>query len=454
MGSQCQTLGERRREQCALPAAGGAQPAVRYSDNMGNRGKLKIWNHWFWITLISGSMIRPGSGKGMLVEPHEDITLVSFPISQNVEREGEPDMVVSKAMSVSKVSVKRGDVTEEVENSRQDRSLNGLGNALLDSALYDIYDNVASLPIVNPRVTTQPPETFLRQLLEQLQQVASVNVGSGAQLSDYQLVYKDEVAEDYYSDYSLDHLSDEYLDYLYQIYDDLDNEITYYDDDTEYVDNDAAAHIAVNRDNDDLSGAISRSGAAEGRVLDTEKEEDIAEPEGQLFENVVPPVSEELPAGTVVNKLEYVDKFLNMGKEETREGKTETTIEDFVVDVELKSTNNNSDIYIKIGIFITVSLAVLIMTGGLIFVMMRRKIKTVAESSLVTKEGESNSINNQVVFQRGLKTSTTSSLQEHFNNHFGKSGAAYLYDDLHSLDNDSFLTSLETISEKDRFDWE
>merc|ERR1711894_10124 len=133
---------------------------------------------------------------------------------------------------------------------------------------------------------------------------------------------------------------------------------------------------------------------------------------------------------------------------------TETTIEDFVVDVELKSTNNNSDIYIKIGIFITVSLAVLIMTGGLIFVMMRRKIKTVAESSLVTNENESNSINNQVVFQRGLKTSTTSSLQEHFNNHFGKSGAAYLYDDLHSLDNDSFLTSLETISEKDRFDWE
>ena len=35
-----------------------------------------------------------------------------------------------------------------------------------------------------------------------------------------------------------------------------------------------------------------------------------------------------------------------------------------------------------------------------------------------------------------------------------QSGASYLYDDLHSLDNDSFLTSLETISEKDRFDWE
>ncbi len=59
--------------------------------------------------------------------------------------------------------------------------------------------------------------------------------------------------------------------------------------------------------------------------------------------------------------------------------------------------------------------------------MMRRKIKTVAESSLVTNENESNSINNQVVFQRGLKTSTTSSLQEHFNNHFGKVTSHYFY---------------------------
>merc|ERR1712032_926281 len=273
-------------------------------------------------------------------------------------------------------------------------------------------------------------------------------------VSDYQLVYKDEAEPDYYSDYGLDHLSDEYLDYLYQIYDDLDNGITYYD--TEYVDNDATQ--LVNRDRDD--GAISISGEAEGRVLleedITEKQEQqhITEPEGQLFENVVPPVSDEVTAGTVVNKLEYVDKFLNISKiEETREETTETTIEDFVVDVELlkTSTNNNSDIYIKIGIFITVSLAVLVMTGGLICVMMRRKIKTVAESSLVTNENESNS---QVVFQRGLKTSTPSSLQEHFNSHFGKSGAAYLYDDLHSLDNDSFLTSLEKISEKDRFNWE
>ena len=270
--------------------------------------------------------------------------------------------VVSKSVSVSKVSVKMGDVTEV---SRQDRSLNTLENSL-----YDGLYSVASLPIVNERVT-QPPESLLRHLLDQLQQVASVSVGSEA--ADYTLVYKDETEPDYYSDYGLDHLSDEYLDYLYQIYDDLDNGITYYD--TEYVDNDATQLVTVNRDQDDLSGAISRSGEAEGRAV---LEEDITEPEGQLFENVVPPVSDEVTAGTVVNKLEYVDKFLNISKEETREETTETTIEDFVVDVELlkTSTNNNSDIYIKIGIFITVSLAVLVMTGKWRAVFIRHLLST------------------------------------------------------------------------------
>merc|ERR1711862_980049 len=96
----------------------------------------------------------------------------------------------------------------------------------------------------------------------------------------YQLVYKDD--EDYYSDYDqydLDHLSDEYLDYLYQIYDEMNNDITYFDDDTE---------------------------------------------------NVVNPEAE----AVVILHVEYLDKFLNISKEEVKEETTET-IEDFVVE-ELK----------------------------------------------------------------------------------------------------------------------
>ena len=58
-------------------------------------------------------------------------------------------MVVSKSVSVSKVSVKMGDVTEQGERG----DLNNL-ETFLDPALYDAY-GVASLPIVNPRATDQ-----------------------------------------------------------------------------------------------------------------------------------------------------------------------------------------------------------------------------------------------------------------------------------------------------------
>ena len=58
-------------------------------------------------------------------------------------------MVVSKSVSVSKVSVKMGDVTEQGEQG----GLNNL-ETFLDPALYDAY-GVASLPIVNPRATDQ-----------------------------------------------------------------------------------------------------------------------------------------------------------------------------------------------------------------------------------------------------------------------------------------------------------
>merc|ERR1712012_520893 len=428
---------------------------------MINRERLKLWNHWFWITIVMANLICHGSSESLLVERTPDnISILPYPILQSVnvtEKRSEPNVVVSSTVSVSKVSVKK-----DVSVASQ-RSLHGYENDLNNNYLGD----VVSLPIVNPRVAT-PPDNFLQQLLDQLQQVAAVSVAGASDGVDaaeavannidddvhYQLVYKDD--EDYYSDYDqydLDHLSDEYLDYLYQIYDEMNNDITYFDDDTENVVNpEAEAVVILHEDYLDEDSTISRSEQAKGRALDVK--EDITE---QLFENVVAPASEEVvvvaaAAGgdIVTNKLEYVDKFLNISKEEVKEETTET-IEDFVVE-ELKHSNN-SDVYIKIGIFITVSLAVLIMTGGSIFVMMRRKIKTVAEASLVTNEDEAN---NQVVFQKGLKASTTSSLQEHFNNHFGKSGgsAAYLYDDLHSLDNDSFLTSLETISEKDKFNWE
>jgi len=410
---------------------------------MQHRVRLKLWNHWFWITTALGILlIKDVSCDSLMVDPQKTFYFKTLhqPILQSVNvNETDPNVVVSKSVSVSKVSVKMGDVTEE--KPFQEVFENNVNNNYLSE--------VVSLPIVNPRVV-QPADNFLQHLLDQLNQVSAVNVDNDAlnyvadDDSDYQLMYKD---EEYFSDYDLDHLSDEYLDYLYQIYDDMSNVLSLYDDITDDVVDDSAPVINIlEENNNDYGEAFSRSKQAEGRSLDPEEE--ITE---QLVDNIVAPIAEEVTADTVNNKLEYVDKFLNTSKEEVKEETMETTIEDFVV--ELKSTNN-SDVYIKIAIFITVTLAVLIMTGGLIFVLMKRKkIKTVSETSLVNHQEESvNSFNNQVVFQKGLKTSTTTSLQEHFNNHFGK--AAYLYDDLHSLDNDSFLTSLETISEKDKFDWD
>ena len=54
------------------------------------------------------------------------------------------------------------------------------------------------------------------------------------------------------------------------------------------------------------------------------------------------------------------------------------------------------------------------------FVMMKRRIKTVMETNLVTNEQPTKG-HSQFVFQsRGIKGLATSTIQENFNNHFGK----------------------------------
>lgn len=390
----------------------------------------------------------------MQVEPHKN--MISFPISQ-VVAEADPNKFVSQSVSVSKVSVKMGEVRDREGRNLVGHSVNSEDGRYYSEPTFhgNNYLSPVDLPIVNPRVAQpqqlpQAPvsfhDSFLSQLLEQLSAVANVTVSDnpfpayndiGLPVQDdaeYQLVYKD----DYLSDYDLDHMSDDYLNYLYEIYDDLGADLTYYDDVIDTIDNVndvVEAVVKVEEVNNNLAEAFSRSEALNGRALDEEPEEEVIE---IAVENVEP-ASEE-----IVNKLEYVDKSI----EEVNEEATEHTIEDLVVQQVTASNYDDTDFYIKIAIFICVSIAVLVVSGGLLFVMLRRKIKKVGETVLVTNEDE---MNNQVVFQTQLKQ--TSSLQDHiFSNHFGKS--AYLYDDLHSLDNDSFLTSLETISEKDRFDFE
>jgi len=397
------------------------------------------WKHWFWISLATNI-----SCTSLMPETNNIIRSNSFSQTEDANR------FLSQSVSVSKVSVKMGRVSDSVREGRNVAGDDSEESFLSDHPLINNYLTPGDLPIVNPRVPpqlhpqlhpqlSQPQDSFLAQLLEQLTAVANVTVND--QLfphyndvqddAQYQLVYKD----DYLSDYDLDQLSDDYLDYLYEIYDDLSADLTYYDDVIDTIDsvNDVVeAVVKVEEVNNNLDEAFSRSEAVSGRLADDVAEEELIETGAASEAEIV----------NSVNKLEYVDRVA--------EEALEQTMEDLTVQQDPASSfSEDTDFYVKIAILTCVSIAVLFVSGGLLFVILRRKIKKVGETTLVTNEDE---FNNQVVFQTQLKPSST--LQDHiFTNHFGKS-AVYMYDDLHSLDNDSFLTSLETISEKDRFDFE
>merc|ERR1711997_108152 len=356
------------------------------ASTMRRGAKLNLWKHWFWITLVSASVwFDHGRADGITRQRER----AQDDISQELT-ESDPKVLVSKSVSVSKVSVKVGDVS-----------------------IARNYDHQHP-PVLNPRAS-QPLDNLINQFLQQLRLTAA---GS---LQPEETLYQE---EDYYSDYL--HPSDDYLNYLYEMYNSI---------------------------GDDYYEEFNRSKDPSGRTVDVEEE--FSE---QLFENgsltAAHLLTEEphIASKDRLELLELADKFFNVTKQTGDEAGTKH--EDFSsTRKKLKSSNDNSDVYIKIGIFITVTIAVLLVTGGLVFVMMKRKIKTVMETNLVTNEQPTKG-HSQFVFQsRGIKGLNTSTIQENFNNHFGKS-SAYLYDDLHSLDNDSFLTSLETISEKDKFNWE
>ena len=231
--------------------------------------------------------------------------------------ESDPKVVVSKSVSVSKVSVKVGDVSIA-------------GN-------YDPHHP----PVLNPRAS-QSVDNLINQFLEQLRLTAAAS--DQQEETQYQL----EDQEDYYSDYL--HPSDDYLDYLYEMYNSIGDDY--------YEESEAEEKVGDNANN--LYEEFSRSEDPSGRTVDVEEE--FSE---QLFENGpltgVHLLMEE-PHTASKDKVELVDKFLNVSKQTGNEAGT--TSEDFSsTRKKLKSRSDNSDVYIKIGIFITVTLTVLIVTG-------------------------------------------------------------------------------------------
>merc|ERR1712154_118884 len=163
-----------------------------------------------------------------------------------------------------------------------------------------------------------------------------------------------------------------------------------------YEESEAEEKVGDNANN--LYEEFSRSEGPSGRTVDVEEE--FSE---QLFENGSLTAAHLLTEEPhIASKDKLVDKFFNVSKQTSDVAGTKH--EDFSSTTKkLKSSHDNSDVYIKIGIFITVTIAVLLVTGGLVFVMMKRKIKTVMETNLVTNEQPTKG-HSQFVFQsRGIK---------------------------------------------------
>ena len=233
--------------------------------------------------------------------------------------ETDPKVVVSKSVSVSKVSVKVGDVS-----------------------IARNYDHQPP-PVLNPRAS-QSVDNLINQFLEQLRLTVPASVQP--EETQYQLGYGTEDEEDYYSDYL--HPSDDYLDYLYEMYNSIGDDY--------YQETDGEEKLGDNANN--LYEEFSRSEDPSGRTVDVEEE--FSE---QLFENGSLTAAHLLiEEPHIASKDKLVDKFFNVSKQTGDDAGT--TSEDFSsTRKKLKSNNDNSDVYIKIGIFITVTLTVLIVTG-------------------------------------------------------------------------------------------
>jgi len=452
-----------------------------------------LWNHWFWITLLEVSRC---SCDSLLIQPYDVPAplLQSFATADLVRGEGQGEtddggeplivsdggrnVMVSKSVSVSRVSVEIGGV-------RVAKKIAETGGKLDKNVTSDVFKENMDVS-----KNTVKPQSFFQKLISQLKSIASVSSGETREDSspnksnavlysespgddqhsrlfsgpeEYQLVYRD---GDYPSDdqYRTDE-SDDYLNFPYDMYgDDLISD-TYSDtiniSDTQQVDDDYVVYndniegkeneqfepvidnqssksldnlVIVNQESDLVRPSLvrSRSDQARGRSLI------LHEDNIKYFSEERSEVSEDALKSEQIVALKDTEEILNEIEEE------ETPDMDFVID--FSSSKGVLDINIKICIFVGVAMGVLI-TAVVAVLVMRRKVRS---AKLVIDEDESTT-DSQFAFSRGLK-SNSSVLQEHFNNNFGKS--SYSCDDLHSLDNDSFLTSLETISGKDRFSWD
>ena len=243
--------------------------------------------------------------------------------------EGQAGMRVSKSVSVSKVSVKVGDVRVAAEEPQED------------------------LLVTN----------YWKNLLFQLN---SINHAQNSDI-DYQLIYKD----DYFDSDELDNLSDDYLNYLYDIYDEID-----------YVYNsDSASLEAIQNDNELAPSAQTAEILVEdnkkSEVLEAETNKQlITNTENEKFKNIFDLNIKAIP---ILHERATTEKYTTTEQPEPEMVKTEERA--FMV--EITGTEGDVDVYIKIGIFVTISAAVLVVSGihGLIAVLAPPRLSVCAPTS-------------------------------------------------------------------------
>jgi len=444
----------------------------------------ELWNHWFWVTLALGVLgssyvgseslsidsagqhlaqhgeeFPPGRGKGDWFQ-RERTKEEEEETGENAEREervieaGKETVSVSQSSSVSKVSVKMGGVSvsgRDTEGSRGERKLAAGFNQL----------------------EADVRQSFFQQLLDKLQDLADVRVEEEEEgemewseegeadhhlnsleeaPAGYQLIYRDDYRDDEVDDYG------DYYGLYADIYDDmLEEEQLRLEESWQVPESPAAAPMDLLPEPEEGRSSYARGRALTFGIAENQEEDKVVEmleieeeeaEKGELEEvSVAVSVGVRRPnvATTPTDEVEKEAEEEVGGRSGDTQEEEEEIAAEVLIDrskVELLTFRN------KIGIFIGVVMIVL--TISVVLGMISVSLRRARRGKRMMKEDE---ISQADTVSTVMETSSYTGLPDSvYSNYIRKSSLSC--DELTELDNDSFLTSLETISVMDRFGWD
>merc|ERR1711936_1144388 len=451
-------------------------------------GMGEPWNHWFWVTLALGVF-------GSLCVGSESLSIDSagqhlaqhgeefppgrggkgdwFQRERTEENEGGGERVieggketvsVSQSSSVSKVSVKMGGVSisgRDTKELRVERKLaagfNQLEADVRQSFFQQLLDRLQDLADV--RVEEEESEENKEELAEwskegeeethhHLNSLEEAPVG-------YQLIYRDDEVDDYTDYYGIP-----YVYYTDEDYADiLEEEQLRLEESWQTPESLAASPMELlPRLPEEGRSSFARGRALTFDVADKQGEKKVEEMLEIIEEEAEKEELEEVSASVSVGvRLPNVattptDEVEKEAEEEvgrrsgdTQEEEEEGIAAEVLIDrsrVELLTFRN------KIGIFIGVVMIVL--TISVVLGMISVSLRRARRGKRMMKEDE---ISQADTVSTVMETSSYTGLPDSvYSNYIRKSSLSC--DELTELDNDSFLTSLETTSVMDRFGWD